>query len=176
MRTTQQDPAAQWEAFQRLAQPGEAHKRLEPMVGTFRAQTRFWMSPQMPPQESQGTMNTRWVLGGRFLLSEYKDSAPGSPFEGIGLIGFDNPKQRYVGMWTDSMGTMLMPISEGTADARGKVTTMHRTFDDPMSGQPKPMREVITIASRDEHTYESYVPGPDGKEYKALDVRYTRAN
>src|ERR1035438_2526899 len=103
-------------AWMAAATPGEAHKKLEPMVGSFTVVTKMWMDPAKPPEESTGTSESKWVLGGRFVEQRVEGTAMGQPFSGIGYTGYDNYKKKYVGSWTDTMGTMIM-ISTGTADA-----------------------------------------------------------
>ena len=128
------------------------------------------------PADSKGTVENRWILGGRFVASSLQGEFMGGPFEGFGLTGYDNGKQRYVGTWCDTWGTMLMPISEGTADASGKKITMERTMDCMMTGQPTKMRDVTTIHSKDKHTYEMWTTDAEGKEFKTLEVVYTRVS
>src|SRR3989442_441387 len=61
------DEKAMMEAWAKVATPGEAHKWLEPVVGTWDAKITMWMTPGAPPQESTGTSENKWVLGGRFV-------------------------------------------------------------------------------------------------------------
>ena len=116
-------------AWMAAATPGEAHKKLEPVVGSFTVQTKMWMDPSKPPEETAGTSENKWVLGGRFVEQQVEGTAMGQPFSGIGYTGYDNYKKKYVGTWTDSMGTMIM-TSTGTADASGKKITFWSTMDD----------------------------------------------
>ena len=61
------DEKAAMEAMQKAATPGDAHKKLESMVGTFDAKVKMWMDPSKPPEESTGTSESAWVLGNRFV-------------------------------------------------------------------------------------------------------------
>jgi hypothetical protein len=76
------DPAMQ-EALKR-GTPGEHHKGLEPFVGRFTTTSRLWMKPGAPPQESTGSAEHTWVLGGRFLRMDVRGDLGGQPFEGLG--------------------------------------------------------------------------------------------
>jgi hypothetical protein len=95
------------------------------------------------------------------------------PFQGISLDGFDNQKQRYVGVWFDSMGTMMLTF-EGELDKSGTVRTMTADFIDAMTGKPAKMKGVTTIVGEDEHRYEGWKTGPDGEMVKSMEVIYTR--
>ncbi|WP_428940521.1 DUF1579 domain-containing protein [Fontivita pretiosa] len=168
------EQAAQMEAWMKLAVPGKEHEGLKPMAGTFDVELSFIPAPGAPAQVSKGTEKNEMVLGGRFLEGRFRGEMMGQPFEGIGYTGYDNLKKKYVSTWMDSMGTMIL-VQEGTADATGKVITFTSTMPDPVSGKEQTMRSVLTIVSNDRHTFDMYVPGPDGKEYKCMTNVYTRA-
>lgn len=168
------DEKEMMERWAKVATPGESHKRLEPLVGTFKAHARLRMDPEAPWQESDGVMTNHWILGGRFVQQDFKGEMMGQSFEGLGLMGFDIAKQRYIGTWCDDMGTMMMPIAEGQADASGRVITQICEMDEPITGNHMKMRSVLTIKSSTEHIYETYATGPDGQEYKSMDISYTR--
>jgi hypothetical protein len=160
-------------AWMAAATPGEAHKKLEPMVGSFTVVTKMWMDPAKPPEESTGTSESKWVLGGRFVEQRVEGTAMGQPFSGIGYTGYDNYKKKYVGSWTDTMGTMIM-ISTGTVDASGKKFTFWSTVDDVVMKKPAKVKEIVTVVDGDHHTYEQWSSAPDGKMFKSLEVQYTR--
>ncbi|MEZ0267463.1 MAG: DUF1579 family protein [Phycisphaerae bacterium] len=46
---------------------------------------------------------------------------------------------------------------------------------DPMTDQKMKMKMVYTIQDKDKHTFTMYMPGPDGKEAKMMEIVYTRA-
>jgi len=166
---------AMMKRMQELGTPGAAHKLLDPTVGTFNVTVHMWNAPGAPEQVSHGTEVSEWIWDGRFVKSKFEGDMGGQPFQGGGITGFDNSSGKYQGFWVDSMGTMMMPIATGTADASGKVLTFSRNYVDPMSGTPMTTREVVTIADKDHHTFEWYQPGPDGKEYKMMRIEYVRA-
>jgi Protein of unknown function (DUF1579) len=168
------DPKELWAAYMRLATPTENHRALEPMIGRFRATTKSWMEPDSEPEEMHGTMENRWILGGRFVQGKLESQMNGMPFEGVLTLGFDNGKHRYVATWIDNMGTGMMPVMEGTADPSGRVITFTGTVDDPVQMKPLHVRETWTIKSRDEHDFEMWVKEGDGAEFKSLEIVYTR--
>ena len=159
--------------MQKLATPGPQHETLKMMAGKFDAECTMVMGPGQE-QKSAGVSTNEMVLGGRFLHQSFEGTFMGDKFQGIGLTGFDNQKQKYIGTWMDSMGTMMM-VMEGTADASGKVITTTATMQDPGTGQVVTTRQVVTIVSNDKHTFDMYMPGPDGKEMKCMTIAYSRA-
>ena len=98
----------------------------------------------------------------------------GQPFEGVSLLGFDNAKQRYVSTWADTSSTALLPIAEGTCSRDGKVFTTTRRKQDPKNGTWTTERDVTTVFSDDEHTFEMFVQPEGGSEFKSFEIVYTR--
>jgi len=160
-------------AWMAAATPGEAHKKLEPVVGTFTTKTTATMVPGKPPEVTEGLAENKWVLGGRFLEQHFDGKAMGQPFSGIGYTGYDNYKKKYVGTWIDTMSTSTM-ISTCTMDAEGKTMTCSSTVDDVIMKKPQKIKSIMKIADADHHSFEMWGPGPDGKNAKMLEVEYTR--
>jgi hypothetical protein len=161
---------AQW---QMAMTPAAGHKRLEPLVGTFRARTEFVMAPGMPPQFHDGTSENRWVLGGRYLQQTYNGMAMGMPFEGIGYTGYDNPSKRYVGTWMDTFGTGLM-ISVGAGRPSDSKIAFVTEAIEP-SGRKIVFDSIIKVKDNDNHSYEMWTKAPNGKRFRNMLVTYARA-
>ena len=160
------------EAYQKAGTPGDAHKALEPFVGTWNTVIRFYPAPGAPAQESAGTSENRWILGGRYLEQRFQGSAMGQPFEGVGYTGYDNVRKQYVGTWMDSMSTAIMTTT-GSSTGPGKFK-FTGSMDDPMTGKAQPMEETISVDSPDKHTFVMWGPGPDGTKIRTMEVLYTR--
>jgi Protein of unknown function (DUF1579) len=166
------EKAAMMAAWMKHATPGDAHKKLEPMVGTWSFVGKMYEDPAGPPSEFKGTTVRKWILDGRFLYDETTSSFEGMPFQGIGYTGYDNSLKKYHGVWLDNMTTSVM-TSTGTVDASGKVFTNQSETVDPMTGQKVKGRDVTTIVSNDEHKMVMYKIA-DGKEVKAMEISFKR--
>lgn len=164
---------AEMEAMMKAATPGDAHKKLNAMAGTFNADVKMWMQPGAPPAGGAGVAENSWALDGRFLEQHFTGNFMGMPFTGMGFTGYDNIKKKYVGAWMDTMTTSMM-ISSGTANADGKSYTFTSTMDDPMTGKSSPVKETVTIVDDDHHTLEMWGAAPDGKMFKMMEIAYTR--
>ena len=163
------------QAWMKYAEPGEYHAHLAPLVGRWTQNVKWWMVPGVPPEASKGTSEYKWIHGKRFLLQTVKGETEGGVFEGLGMIGYDNFKKKYTSMWSDNMTTAIV-TSLGTCDDSGKVITMIGKQDDLVTGKPnQPFRSVIRIINKDKHVDEMYMTGPDGKEFKTLEIVYTRS-
>jgi hypothetical protein len=167
------DEKAAMEAMMKAGTPGEAHKKLEPIVGTFDTKVKMWMDPSKPAEESSGKTESKWVLGNRFVQQTYEGTFMGQPFSGMGYMGYDNITKKYTGTWMDSMGTAMMN-STGKVDASGKVMTYTAMMNDPVTGKLCKITEKVTVADNDHHMMEMWGPDPSGKNYKMMEITYVR--
>ena len=171
------DAAAEQEMmkkWQEAATPGEAHKRLESLVGNWSHTVRWSMTPDEKPTESKGTNTNTMILGGRFLKQETQGEAMGQPFEGLGISGYDNVRKEYNSVWIDSMGTGMM-TGTGQFDAAQNAITEKGEFSCPITGnQHMIYRSVWKIIDPNHYTYEMYTAAPDGKEFRSMDIAYER--
>jgi hypothetical protein len=168
-----QDPK-EMEKMMAFMTPGEHHKVLEFKVGKWNCHITHSMAPGMPAAESDCTCETKWIMGGRYLHDNVKGTVMGMPFEGMGISGYDNLKQKYVFTWVDSMGTGISS-GEGSWDAAKKTLTSTGQTPDPMSGKYVATRSVETQIDADNWKMESYGPGPDGKEFLSMTIQFKRA-
>lgn len=167
---SQEEMMKAWEAFKT---PGDAHKKLEPLVGSWTTKVKSWMDPAAPPQESEGASESKWIFDGRYVETTYTGTMMGGPFNGRGFDGYDNYRKKYFGVWIDDMGTGVLKM-EGIFDKAGKVLTMRGSMDDFVMKKPVTVKSVTTIVDADNHKFEMWMPGPDGKMFKNLEIVYTR--
>jgi len=168
----QMDMQAMMDTYKKLAIPGEPHKQLTSLAGTWTTKTKSWMEPNKPPMESTGACEDKTLLDGRFLQQECTGEMMGQPFTGIGVHGYDNLTKKYVTTWMDSMGTGIF-FMDGTASADGKTITLHGSHKDPMGGVMK-HRAFWKFVDANSQTFEMYHKGKDGKEMKMMEITYTR--
>ncbi len=163
---------AAMEAMTQAATPGAEHKKLDAFVGTWKATVTSWMAPGAPPTISTGTAKSEWVLGGRYVQESFTGSFMNQPFHGLGYTGYDNVKKQYVGTWADTMSTGLM-TSTGTMDGANSWK-FAATMADPMTGKDTRVDQKMTVVDKDHHTFEMWSPGPDGKMFKMMEIKYER--
>ena len=167
--------AAEMEAMMKAAAPGEQHKMLAKLAGTFDAEIIMKQPADAPEMKAKGKEVSEMILGGRYLKADFSGEMMGMPFNGTGLSGYDNVKKKWISTWADSMSTGIM-VSEGTADAGGKTINYNGEYACPIeNGKMKNFRQVVKIIDDDHHEFEMYMPGPDGKEMRGLYIKYTRA-
>ncbi|XZF14190.1 DUF1579 domain-containing protein [Chitinophagaceae bacterium MMS25-I14] len=164
----------QMKMWQENMTPGEEHKMMAKADGEWNAVVTMWMSPDAPPTKSNATCTNKMILGGRYQQSTNKGSFNGMPFEGMNILGYDKAKKAYVSSWIDNMGTGIMNM-EGKWDDATKSIQFMGSMVDPMSGTDTKVRETFSTEGNDKQHLEMYVVMPDGKEFKTMDIVYTRA-
>ncbi len=153
---------------------GPEHEKFEKMVGTWDAESKFWMYPGTEPMQVNAVAEFELILDGRFLQQTYACDWEGKPYNGIGIVGYDNFKKKYVSIWLGSDNTSIS-MSLGTADESGKVTTYYGKMDDPMTGQKdKVVKSIGREINDDKFVFEMYDKPVDGQEYLTMEITYTR--
>lgn len=162
---------AKWAAF---STPDEHHKVLDYKVGKWTGHVTMWMAPGAPPMESDSTSDVQWIMGGRYLRAEERGTFMGAPFEGLGITGYDNLKQKYFFTWIDNTGTGVM-LGEGSWDAAKKVLSMNSTMSDPMAGKVVSAHGTETAIDANNYRMEMFATGKDGKDFLTMRIDYKRA-
>ncbi len=165
-----QDPQELVKALEEAGKPGPEHAKLQPLVGTWTYTCKFWMDPSQPPMESQGTIERTWVLGGRFLEEKVTGTTfEGKPgFEGFGLIGYDNGRQKYTSSWACNSCTSTCN-GLGSADSSGTRFTFETESFCPLQKKVVKGREELRLVTDDRTVAESYQI-IDGKEVKMMEL------
>ncbi len=162
-------------AWTQYSTPGESHKMLGDLAGKWNYTSKMWQTSEAKPEESKGTSTMKKVLGGRFLMQEFKGKAMGKPFEGMGFIGFDNLKQAFQSTWMDSMGTGMVQ-GQGTYDTASKTIKENGEFSCPMTGdKARTYRAEWVFADKTHMNYSMWTKDTDGKEFKSMEIAYNKA-
>ena len=147
--------------------PGPEHLKLKELEGNWDA-----VVTGMDGQKSKGEASYKMECGGLWLTSDFKSQMDDQPFHGKGFDSYDPAKKKYLGVWVDSMMTVPM-MTEGTRDERTKTTTCTGECPGP-DGKPMKVKMVTKEVNSNQHTFEMYMIGPDGKETKSMTIEYTR--
>jgi len=165
------DMQAMMEKFEKQGTPGEPHKRLASMEGSWNTKTKSWMEPNKPPMETAGTCEQKMILGGRFLKQKCSGDMMGKTFEGVGLTGYDNQTKKYTSTWMDSMSTTLH-VMEGTSNDDNTIT-QEGQYTCPIRGEMK-LRSVTKMVDQNTNIFEMYGTDKSGQEMKMMEITYTR--
>src|SRR5262245_41040248 len=147
------DPSAA--AFDALAKPGEEHARMKTLVGDWTTHGVLNMGPT--PTTMDGMASITMILGDRYLRQEFQGTFRGSPYEGRGLIGYDNATKEFVSVFVDNQSTGLV-VGKGVETTPGRVWTFESSFNGP-GGAALKSKEVLTRVSDKELTHELFMGG-----------------
>ena len=157
------------------AAPNENHKKLGAFVGSWDAETRFWVDgPGKPPTVTKGTGEVSWAFDGRFIRMDFKGEMIGQPMTGIGFNGYDNLNKKYTQFWIDNTATAMF-TAEGSFDPSGKVMTLFGKMDDPLSGEhDKNVKYISRVIDKDKYVFEIHDMGLDEMNSMVAEITYTR--
>lgn len=163
---------AEMEAHIAAGTLGAAHAQLAKTAGNYDLAIKSWQAPGTEPMAESGTATRTMVLGGRVMVEETDATMMGQPFAGHGMHGYDNVTGKHWSTWNDSMSTGLM-VSEGSCDAAGNCT-FTGSWNDPVKKGKVTSRMTTKWTSPTVQIFEMYGPGKDGKEFKMMEITYTK--
>jgi hypothetical protein len=183
-----EDPAQMKEMMEKMfaaMKPGDHHKHLEQFVGEWNTTLKIFMGgPGALATETKGTASVRWALNGRFIMEEAKwtmmmpdlknpMSMERVTCEGLGLMGYDNYKNMYVGMWADNMSTHLLTM-RGSRHPETNLFTYYGEMDEPgLEVGGRTVKYENRIVNEDKHVFSIYDLHVS-EDYKVLEITYTR--
>lgn len=169
------DSATANKAWMDYATPGEMHKMLAKSDGSWTGENTMWMENNGKPMTSTSEATNKMIFAGRYQMGEHKGNFMGMPFEGISIVGYDNAKKKFVSTWIDNMGTGTMNMEGEWNSSKKSIEFKGKMTDPARPGEDCDVREVFTIVDDNHHVMEMYGPDPKtGKEYKTMEIKYTR--
>jgi hypothetical protein len=159
------------EAYARVGALNENHEFLKQLVGEWNVNSRGWMAPGQAPVVTESKAKAELILGGRFLMWRIQGNMFDQLFESVQIVGYDNQQKKYVTFWIDSTSTAFYML-EGTR--QGNVMSDTGIWPDPVTGGREKVRDVLTVVGPDEFTFELFMVGADGKEFKTIENRCLR--
>jgi hypothetical protein len=158
------------------AAPLPQHKIMAQQEGEWDADITMTMpgSDGKPTaSKSKGTETNR-LIGGKWLISDFKGEFFNAPFEGHGQNGYDSKKGKYVATWVDTMSTHI-DLMEGTYDEKSKTLTLNAESEDPSTGKPMKLRLETQFKEDGTRVFTEYVQTEGQKEFvKFLEITYTK--
>ena len=143
-------PEALLKALAEAGKPGAEHKKLAPFVGQWNFTMKFWTDPSQTPAELKGTIERKWIMGGRFVQETARGACAktGKTFEGMGLLGYDAAQKKFTCVKAcDLSGT----ISSGlvTCDSSGTRFECVKEECCPLTAQKIRARDEVVVENND---------------------------
>lgn len=173
---TMPDSATMMKNWAAYMTPGDMHKMMASWNGNWKGEVTMWQQPGAPPQTSTSKTVNKMIMGGRYQQATHSGNMMGMPFEGQSTLAYDNNSKQFVSTWIDNAGTGIM-VLKGAWDAGSKSMTLTGKMIDPVSGTNREtdIREVFKVVDDNTQMMEMYCPGMDGKEFKTMEIKYTRS-
>ena len=164
------DPAMMAKMME-LGTPGPEHAELKKMAGTWQIKMKCWMAEGAPAMDASGT-STIEMANDRFLLEHFKGEMPGmGPYEGWGVMGFNNANKEYEHVWRDAFNTgMMWSTGKKAADGTIAMTGNSNCAEGPMT-----CRTVSKMTGDNAFHFEMYQTLQGKPEMKCMEMDYTRA-
>lgn len=153
--------------------PGKEHKLIASWDGIWSGTVDMWVSPGAPVSTSSVESGNKMIFGGRYQQSTLKGNIMGMKFEGMGLLGFDNEKKEFISIWVDNMGTGVLQTTGKWDDATKSITFIGKSLD-PGTKKEIDFKEIFKVVDNNHQIMEMYGPGPDGNEFKTMEIKLTR--
>ncbi|WP_433517628.1 DUF1579 family protein [Nonomuraea sp. CA-143628] len=164
--------------------PGKQHRRLDPLVGTWKATKYNWILGKngRPIVSRDFKVQTRWITktGGRFLEEKTEGTLGGRPYYRLGVMGYSNVDRRFEWTTFDSVTPTSMTYRGERDTGDSSTISIPGAFTDPgvlgpeYTGKRIPMRSVIKIESKNRHVFDLYFTPPGQRERLVDRVVYTR--
>ncbi len=169
---TAEQEAEMMKKWMEFATPGAPHAMLGKLEGKWDISSTGMMG------DAKGTATFTKVLGGRYVRQDFAQEIPEmGPFNGIGYLGYNNLKKKYVMTWMDTWGTAITQ-AEGLASADGKSVHFWGSMDEMTGEHDKPVVYKHKTISDDKFIFEIHDPhmgmGGDGSTL-VMQVTYTRS-
>ncbi|HWP30132.1 MAG TPA: DUF1579 family protein [Fimbriimonadales bacterium] len=158
------------EKMMEMGKPGKYHKILDSLAGDWDVVVKYKMEGK--EQEGKATLQSKWILDGRFLQQEYKSNFMGSPFTVIQILGYDNQNNEPFVFHINSMETGALH-TKGKISEDGKVITTSGEFIDS-TGKKSKLKMVFTIKSKDKFTLEWFQMQEGKPEERIVILEHTK--
>jgi hypothetical protein len=166
-----QEQTAMQDAMRQASAVNDQHRDFAKSIGTWQARYTCFMDPSHP-QEGTGTSTFETILGGRYLVEHANGNMPPmGPFQGLGIMGFNNTTNEYEYVWLSDSGTAIM-TAHGQRMPDGTVS-MSGDFVDPVTKAKNNCQMQWRDLSENEKRFEMTCKQPS-KEMR-MEALYTRS-
>ncbi|MBD2104968.1 DUF1579 family protein [Leptolyngbya sp. FACHB-261] len=165
-------------ANERLALPSEFHRKLQPMIGTFRVrQTARFTANAMPVEFTGITARRYWLEDCTTLFEIMEGAANEQPFTRLALYTYQPLDQEYQLASMDTRTPGLMSLRnvgiEGNNISFGMTYTFPGLTSD-IDGRSTKLRHVLQIQSNRRQVLSQYFQYPAENEFLAIEYTYER--
>jgi len=149
------------------------HELIAKFDGSWKEEMTMWLGGGAPPLTGLTVCKNEMIMGNLFQQSRHEGTFNARPFEGNGILGYDNVKKVFQNSWIDNIGSGISTM-EGTYNEKTQTFTFKGKLVDPIGGREVKVRETLQIIDDNNQLLQMYSTGLDGKEMKSMEIRSTR--
>jgi len=153
--------------------PGTNHEMMAKYSGEWKEIVTLWNAPGAEPTTTEFSCIIEMVYENRYQESIHTGTINGVPFQGRGIIAFDNAAGKFISTWIDNMSTGVMYTS-GTFDEKAQRMELRGEMVDPVTKKVSKIREVVYFKADNEQLHETYTTPFGGTEYKSMQIQMLR--
>jgi hypothetical protein len=154
------------------SRPGPEQQWLAPLVGSWKMDLTSY-SPTQAPLSLKGTSENRWVLGGRFLLSETAAGDGAARVEGMTVFGYDIRERRFFALGLNNVGTGYNQWS-GTYNPRDRSLILSGKQRNELTGAASVSRQQLKIEGPARYSLRMFVDRPGRPPMRVAEATFTR--
>jgi len=155
--------------MKKWTEPGKKHEELKRWLGSWTTETSIMGAPP-----AKGTAEVEWLMEGRWLRFEDRNTLFGKPFRAFSIMGYDNTRKSYVTTMVSTFDTSMVR-ADGNFDREGKSLVSYGTLDEYMTGElGKPIKVAWRFISEDKIVKEVHDLAIGETNSKVFEVVYTR--
>ena len=113
------------------------------------------------------------IMNGLYQESTHTGNMMGMPFNGKSIVAYDIHKNEFMSTWIDNMGSGIM-VLKGPWDEGTKTVTLKGTMTDAGTKGDVAVRETFKIIDDNNQEMEMFTMMPDGKEFKTMNIKFSR--
>lgn len=172
-----QDPAVSPEDLRlarRLAEPGEPHRLLARLAGAWDI-TVHATPPGAKQRTERGTVVGRAILGGRYVVLNYRFVHRGQPLEGVQILGYDTLRRQFTSSWRDDHSTWAVECAGSAAPEMPERIQLRGELRDARDPGGRPFRLALTLPpDGGDKVAASLHDTLDGEEFLLQSQEWTR--
>lgn len=156
-----------------MAKPVKQHEQIAATAGEWDSDVSMWMAPGAEPMKSKGSMSSKIICNGLWMVGEHRGEMMGNQFNGHEIFGYDKEKKQYFGVFVCSMNT-APEVVWGTSEDEGKTITLTggETTCGGMTYTPK---WVIKNTDADHFTFEHWSKMAGTPDFvREMEIKSTR--
>jgi len=147
-------------------------KMLTAYAGKWSDYHTYWQDENVSGYKDTLSIENEMTIGGRYLRTKETGILEGKPFEGIGMLAYDNLRKVFISTWQDNV-MMGILYFEGNYDSTTKTITLKGQYINLSKGKVE-LKQTFRIIDDNHYENNWYGTQPGKKEMKFTENNLTK--